>query len=617
MKYLQVIAIITAVMGEITVMAQNPYDILNKHIETSGGLDAFKAIQTTYTEGNLEILGTGLKGTVKRWDNHPLQFRQEVDLGVFKQVSGDSGEFRWIMDANGNVQINKDDDTLNERRLSELNNNFEYLNPESDVFTVIFKGLETLRGDDCYIIEVTNTVNDVIKDKYIRSGDFYLIREVALDGENERITDFSDFREVGGIIVAFQQDTLIKSNNQRQKTVFTKYKHNVAIDGIQFSPSDEDNRDFQFVSGDSAEDIPFKLIGNHIFLEISLDSRPSIWLLDSGAGRSVIEKNFAQRMGLKIEGKIEGKGAHGTVDVNFTTLPPFTLPGIAFGEQKIITIDMADLFKKTIGMDIHGILGYDFLSRFVSKIDYEKQRLSLYDPDTFEYSGSGKVIDAPMDGNMFAIPVTVDGKYSGKWTLDLGAGDSGFHYPFAAAHNLLNRRGVQYMARGAGARFLEISSPFNTIELGGFILNNPILCVPTEKGMGAFASADRSGNLGNAELRHFNVYLNYKQQQVILEKSAGFERKFPRDNSGMQVELNDAEEITVFFVSKGTPAEKAGFREGDQITAINGIPIEHLNGLKAVRALLKAKPKTRYSFEIKRGDATLTLKLKLQDLFKK
>ena len=93
----------------------NPYEILRKHYDAIGGLDNLQSERTTYYEGSISIVGTGLEGTAKMWTAYPLRQRQETDLTIIKQVTGDNGEFSWMVDANGKLIIQKDEQTLNIR----------------------------------------------------------------------------------------------------------------------------------------------------------------------------------------------------------------------------------------------------------------------------------------------------------------------------------------------------------------------------------------------------------------------------------------------------------------------------------------------------------------------
>ena len=225
------------------------------------------------------------------------------------------------------------------------------------------------------------------------------------------------------------------------------------------------------------------------------------------------------------------------------------------------------------------------------------------------------MLDAPLRGNIFAVAATVDGEYGGAWTLDLGAGGVSFHYPFAEKNGLLDRDGIEGIGFGAGGRIPWRLSEYETIEFGGHVVEDPRIGTPTGEVIGAFGGVETTGNLGNRLFRHFVLYLDYERQRVIVEEGDDFGREFPTDGSGLQVWRSDGDEVEVLFVSPGTPADEAGFEDGDVIESVNGIGVEHLDGLVAIRALMREESGTKYVFGIRRDGEPKELKLKLRDLF--
>ena len=64
-----------------------------------------------------------------------------------------------------------------------------------------------------------------------------------------------------------------------------------------FAPPPPPKRDFGFLRGNSTT-IPFKLVNNHIYMEVRLNGRPYEFLFDTG-GLNVITPSVAREMGLK------------------------------------------------------------------------------------------------------------------------------------------------------------------------------------------------------------------------------------------------------------------------------------------------------------------------------
>ncbi|SYZ71863.1 conserved exported hypothetical protein [Candidatus Zixiibacteriota bacterium] len=620
MKHRLMIVILVGVFcllgADMKAAITDPYEIINRCYQASGGLDKLKTQKTSYVEGKIIIVGAGIEGTFSKWSEIPIKSRQDVDLKVMKVVSGDNGDYAWSVDANGKVQIARDSVTLKQRRIQELYADYDHLNRDSKNFRITYVGTDTAGGSVCYAVRIANTINtDTVLNYYDTTG-FLLKKSVSINPEGENITWYSDYRPVDGILNAFRQDALSLPTGQRQTVEMTKFEVNIPIDSSLFEPPKQDVRDFKFANGKSAENIPFQFIERHIYLNVTINGKTSLWILDSGAGRSVLDSTFAANAGLKMEGNIKGQGVSRVVDVSFTTIPQYSLEGLEIDQQKIMAISLQGLFHKIMGLEVAGILGYDFLSRFVTRIDYAKEQISFYDPDSFSYSGDGTIINAPLSqDNMFHVPMTVDSKDSGLWNLDLGAGNVDFHFPYAESIGLINQKGIDALGFGAGGDMHTRSRKFTSIKFAGFTLDKPIISWPLEKGQGAFSGRELVGNIGNDLLHNFVIYLDYKRGQVIVEKGAAFGQFIPRDNSGLQVGYGDSDQVEVLFASPGTPADIAGLKIGDIVQTINGKPTKDYDGLIAIRKLLREKPGTVYDLNVKREDKTLTLKLVLKDLF--
>jgi hypothetical protein len=589
----------------------DPYDILAAHYEAIGGLERLEAESTRYFEATLSLFG--LEGQVREWQAKPIRRRQEVDLGMIKQTTGDNGEFAWSVDSNGKLLIQKDEHTLSKREVDMRMADFEHIDRESPDFHLTYEGVEDVGGRSCYVVRMTNAFNDDVQTYYVGTDDFRMYKTVDKEADHEAHTLFSDFRQVDGMTVAFRQDIELLPLGQKQTAVITRYESNPEVDEALFEPPGSGPRDYRFTEGLAAENVPFDYIADHLFIDVTINCDKRTWIIDTGASVSVIDSDYAAELGLETSGNMKGYGAGTTVEATFAELPPFSVDGIEFDAQKVAVIGIRELLRRA-GLEVVGILGYDFLSRFVVKIDYANELLSFYDPATFEYRGSGTVVDRPMKDRFFVVPITVDGIYSGDWTLDIGAGGTGFFFPYAQAHGLLERKGVDGIAGGAGGYHPNRTIEFNTLEIAGYTLERPLISVPLQMG-GAFGSKEGTGNLGNSILRHFVVYLDYERQQVILEKGADFEKIFPEDKSGLALIENDDGEIEVLYISPRTPAERAGFAEGDIVKSVNGIPVGLLDGVLALRELLRADEGTEYRFEVDRAGSIRHIKLKLRNLF--
>ncbi|MBU1183037.1 MAG: aspartyl protease family protein [Pseudomonadota bacterium] len=590
----------------------DPHGILLKHYEVIGGLGKLKKIKSGYIEGRIAF--DGLNGIFRQWEEMPLKYRLEEDYGVIKQIFGDDGRQSWTVDPNGKVQIQRDEDTVKRRNVKALLEVYDHVNADSKNFILTYEGEKKAGEIDCHVVKMANIINEDRTFFFFNKENYYLVKAILKQPDVEIHTLFSDYREIDGIIHPFHEETEILPREKKETLQLVKYDFNVKIDKALFALPQKDVEDFVFLNGENSENVPFTFIENSIYIPVTINSETRLWLFDNGASMSIIDADYGSSLGLEPEGEIKGFGIASVFDFSFVTLPTYKVRDIQFNPQKVFSYK--GLSGRFYDSDIVGILGHDFVSRFVTKIDYAARTLSFYHPDKFKYTGDGRIIDAPLRNKIFSVPAVVDGKYTGKWTFDLGAFDVSFHYPFADENNFLNLRGVDRLSADLGGQHREKTVQFKSIELGGYKVSYPLINIPLDKGKGSNISREIIGNIGNSLLRHFTVYLDYERQQVILEKGKDFERKFPADKSGLLIGMTDDGFPEIVFVAPGAPADKSGFLNGDIILRINGTDAGSFGGIIGVRNLFLEEAGKEYNIEVIRAGSKHDLKLILEDLFK-
>jgi len=365
----------------------------------------------------------------------------------------------------------------------------------------------------------------------------------------------------------------------------------------------------------TGERIAAQFIENHIYVPVTVAGKERLWILDCGAGGSVIDKGFAQELGLDVSGEVEAIGAAGSVKAGFATVPRLRVGGIELDSQPMVVLGIAELMRRNTGTEPAGILGYDFLSRFVTRVDFTGQTVTLFRPESFAYRGPGRMIPMRVEANIPVVEMAVEGRYRGQWRLDIGASISAFHHHAVEKFGLAVRSGVERLAGGMGGMQRHRLVQFAGAELAGFKVERPVLSVPLEAGPGALAGTSVLGTVGNSVLHNFVLYLDYQGKRVIVEKGPGFGKPMVFDRSGLQVSRTDDGSFEVICVAANTPAEKAGFKTGDVIETVDGRSPEALGGLSRLRELLRAVPGTRYELGVRRGDARLSPALVLEELF--
>jgi len=169
---------------------------------------------------------------------------------------------------------------------------------------------------------------------------------------------------------------------------------------------------------------------------------------------------------------------------------------------------------------------------------------------------------------------------------------------------------------GIDGTWLERRVRFDSLRIGGFLLERPLIGVPLTPGSRSPEAADPAGYLGTSVLRHFVVYLDYARQRVILEKGDDFERSFGYDRSGLMVGVADNGLLKVMAVVENSPAAKAGFLPGDIIRGIDGRRLNPREDIVALRQLLSRRAGIRYEIETIREGRPDTLEITLRELLR-
>ena len=376
-----------------------------------------------------------------------------------------------------------------------------------------------------------------------------------------------------------------------------------------------------FTSGKSARRIPFTIAANHIFVQVRVNnSAPTWFVLDSGAGDSVVDKRKATALQLKLVGADEGSGiGEKTVEAGLVKGLSLRLPGVELLDQTLYAAPL-DSLEPAAGRSVGGLLGYDFFNRFVVEIDYTALVINLYDPVNYRYSGSGDSIPITLERNhAFArasIVPSTGSVIEGKFLIDTGGARAvDLTAPFVEMHKLLDgdQRTIRGFVAGIGGQINLRIGRLKSLQLGRYVVKAPVVGF-SQAAKGASASSEMDGLIGADLLSRFKVILDYSRKRMILEPNARFARSDEYDMSGMRIITPDPKFKTfkIQRIVENSPAIDAGLREGDVIFRIDGSPAAKLT-LERMRQMFKQEGRS-YLLTVKRGDEVIQTKIKLRSL---
>jgi hypothetical protein len=197
--------------------------------------------------------------------------------------------------------------------------------------------------------------------------------------------------------------------------------------------------------------------------------------------------------------------------------------GASISDQ-IVGAVLLDQLEVPLKRPLDGILGYDFISRFVVEIDYKKQQLRLFDRAKYQHTGAGKKTPITLEDSTpyfdAAIEVPNTGDISGHFVLDTGCTcEVQMFTPFVDEHKLVNAfpQATQggYFA-GAGGTTNSVTTTIPALKVGGWMLQKAKAQLSRDK-VGGTADPETAGLIGGLVFNQFVLVLDYKGKQIFLD----------------------------------------------------------------------------------------------------
>nr|WP_295875363.1 aspartyl protease family protein [uncultured Chitinophaga sp.] len=358
--------------------------------------------------------------------------------------------------------------------------------------------------------------------------------------------------------------------------------------------------------------------GGVVVISATLDNIPDTlqFILDTGSAGISLDTATCVRLGIPLtptDKVVKGLGAAKTV--SFAMGHSLKLPGLTVDSLNFHVNDY-ELISQVYGIQVDGIIGYSFLSRYIVTVDYDTEEIIVNSKGRYSYPRGGQLLRPSLTQiPLITAPLRNERKtVTNRYYFDTGAGMCLLlSTQFVKDSALITRQRrarkiIQTEAQGLGGKMQMSLTTVQEFRIGNYSFRN----VPTyifDDRTNITAYPFLGGMIGNDLLRRFNITLNYSKKEIYLMPNTHYKDMFDYSYTGLIIYLIDGR-VEVTDIIKGSPAEKAGIHKGDIIMAVNN---NLGSNLQVFRELLK-NVGTKATLLIARDNELLIKKLPIKSI---
>ncbi|HLT87048.1 MAG TPA: PDZ domain-containing protein [Sphingobacterium sp.] len=323
----------------------------------------------------------------------------------------------------------------------------------------------------------------------------------------------------------------------------------------------------------------FELINNVVLVPLTINGIPFSFLLDTGVKETILFVNAEDSLYLNNQNKMKfrGIGIEEGVEGILSTDNLVEVGEVAVDSLHwLYVIQGSELdISSDVGVAINGILGSKFFNSFAVKVDYQKQRITLF-PAGYNYEKSvRKYKHTPLtienERPYITASMLIDTTWTeGKMLLDMGNTSPLMLFAFLLPDFHIKEPYVEeYIGRGFNGAVYGKRNRIRKVTLEDFTLDYPIVAYPDSNALFMSKLAEnRIGSVGNQVLQRFHLIIDYRKNALYLRKNKKFAKPFLLNMAGIDVR-HDGMIWTRELVKMGLPKKQENKMGIDQGITIN------------------------------------------------
>lgn len=458
-------------------------------------------------EGEARFLGTDAAQTILF--DAAGRFVQTLE-GPLQQSDGTDGRTRWTRDWTDTPRVLVLGDATN-AEVSTLFTTGGWTVAEDRLEFRLVEGEPPSAGE----IELAFTHADGILTGTIRiDAATHRARSVTFGTDSTPSTwTFADYRDHGGF--SFPQKIEFTQEGLTQDFETKTVERLSAVEDAAFAPRLDPPDDARF-DADVLPDVEVKrAMTGHLLVHPSVNGEDLGWFIfDSGAGINCIANDVTDSLSEGPFGEVAARGVGGTVAAHFWRADELSLGPMSVADPIFMGLDL-DFLEPYFGVEVGGILGFEFLARCVAELDMVGAAIAIHDPATYSLSEGGRWEEVLLYSRHPCVRATFEEK-EGVFKIDTGAANDTvtMHYQVVRDLDLTQGRDTTAsQAGGVGGAVGVRAGQLETFLLGGHQFGAIQASFALED-KGAFSDDYVWGNIGGKLLEPFVLVFDYPQGRL-------------------------------------------------------------------------------------------------------
>jgi len=348
-------------------------------------------------------------------------------------------------------------------------------------------------------------------------------------------------------------------------------------------------------------EVPMGSMAGRPTIDVMINGKgPFRFLVDTGAGTTVINQDLAKELGLAVVDttRIGDPMNPNAIKADVVEVPSMTIGGATFETFTAASWDRGYLIRAGETNPPRGVIGFPVFRELLVTFDYVDKKLRLASGSLPKADGKTVVpYDAPMGIPEFTVNV---GGVDVTTHLDTGSG--GFYsVPKRYLDQLKFKGPLEEVGRARTVNtemVLKGAELDGKLSLGQYAWEKPFVIVSDELPL---------GNLGGQALASFAITFDQRAQAMKFEQKAPLVAGRPTPRTSQVAQAVNASapgppasvlrfgshggpgDLFVYDVAADSPAAKAGVTPGEKVLEVNGTPIASMPE-DQVRAAMRTSP---------------------------